>query len=184
VVLFAGGGGGRPGETDAPWASGLDVPTFATMGRLSGRVPTVGIAAGRCFAGNAALLGCCDVIIATQDATIGMGGPAMIEGGGPGVYHPAEVSPVSFLSPNGVVDILVEDEEEATAVAQKYLSYFQGAVADWKASDQRLLRRAIPENRLRVYDIRTVIDLLADEGSVLELRRDFGVGMITAFIRI
>jgi acetyl-CoA carboxylase carboxyltransferase component len=124
------------------------------------------------------------VIIATQNASIGMGGPAMIEGGGLGVYHPAEVGPVSFQSPNGVVDILVDDEEEATAVAQKYLSYFQGAVKDWKAADQRLLRRAIPENRLRVYDIRTVIDLLADEGSVLELRRDFGVGMITAFIRI
>ena len=108
----------------------------------------------------------------------------MIEGGGLGVYHPAEVGPVSFQSPNGVIDILVEDEAEATATAQKYLSYFQGAVADWKAPDQRLLRRAIPENRLRVYDIRTVIDLLADEDSVLEIRRDFGVGMVTAFIRI
>jgi acetyl-CoA carboxylase carboxyltransferase component len=108
----------------------------------------------------------------------------MIEGGGLGVYHPAEVGPVSFQSPNGVIDILVEDEAEATTAAQRYLSYFQGAVKDWKAPDQRLLRRAIPENRLRVYDIRTVIDLLADEGSVLEIRRDFGVGMITAFIRI
>ena len=85
-----------------------------------------------------------------MNASIGMGGPAMIEGGGLGVYHPAEVGPVSFQSPNGVIDILVEDEAEATAAAQKYLSYFQGAVADWKAPDQRLLRRAIPENRLRV----------------------------------
>jgi len=147
-------------------------------------VPLVGIASGRCFAGNALLLGCCDVVIATAGSNIGMGGPAMIEGGGLGVYHPAEVGPVSFQSPNGVIDILVEDEADATSAAQKYLSYFQGAVADWKAPDQRLLRRAIPENRLRVYDIRTVIDLLADEGSVLEIRTDFGVGMITAFIRI
>ncbi len=130
------------------------------------------------------MLGCCDVIIATKNASIGMGGPAMIEGGGLGVYHPAEVGPVSFQSPNGVIDILVEDEAEATSAAQKYLSYFQGAQADWKAPDQRLLRRAIPENRLRVYDVRNVIDLLADEGSVLEIRRDFGAGMITAFIRI
>jgi acetyl-CoA carboxylase carboxyltransferase component len=113
-----------------------------------------------------------------------MGGPAMIEGGGLGVYHPAEVGPVSFQAPNGVIDILVEDEAEATCAAQKYLSYFQGALASWNARDQRLLRRAIPENRLRVYDVRNVIDLLADEGSVLEIRRDFGVGIITAFIRI
>lgn len=184
LVFYAEGGGGRPGDTDRLGMTGLDGPSFVQFAKLSGLVPVVGIVSGYCFAGNAAMLGCCDVIIATQNASIGMGGPAMIEGGGLGVYHPAEVGPVSFQSPNGVVDILVQDEEEATRVAQKYLSYFQGAVAEWKAPDQRLLRQAIPENRLRVYDIRSVIDLIADEDSVLELRRDFGVGMITAFIRI
>ncbi|MCK1513715.1 carbamoyl-phosphate synthase large subunit [Bradyrhizobium sp. 190] len=184
LVFYAEGGGGRPGDTDRLGMTGLDGPSFVQFAKLSGLVPVIGVVSGYCFAGNAAMLGCCDVIIATMNASIGMGGPAMIEGGGLGVYHPAEVGPVSFQSPNGVIDILVEDEAEATAAVQKYLSYFQGAVADWKAPDQRLLRRAIPENRLRVYDIRNVIDLLADEGSVLEIRRDFGVGMITAFIRI
>jgi acetyl/propionyl-CoA carboxylase alpha subunit/acetyl-CoA carboxylase carboxyltransferase component len=184
LVFYAEGGGGRPGDTDRLGMTGLDGPSFVQFAKLSGLVPVIGVVSGYCFAGNAAMLGCCDVIIATKNASIGMGGPAMIEGGGLGVYHPAEVGPVSFQSPNGVIDILVEDEEEATSAAQKYLSYFQGAVADWKAPDQRLLRRAIPENRLRVYDIRTVIDLLADEGSVLEIRREFGVGMITSFIRI
>jgi acetyl/propionyl-CoA carboxylase alpha subunit/acetyl-CoA carboxylase carboxyltransferase component len=184
LVFYAEGGGGRPGDTDRLGMTGLDGPSFVQFARLSGLVPVIGVVSGYCFAGNAAMLGCCDVIIATMNASIGMGGPAMIEGGGLGVYHPAEVGPVSFQSPNGVIDILVEDEAEATAAAQKYLSYFQGAVAEWKAPDQRLLRRAIPENRLRVYDIRNVIDLLADEDSVLEIRRDFGIGMITAFIRI
>ncbi len=184
LVFYAEGGGGRPGDTDRLGMTGLDGPSFVQFAKLSGLVPVIGVVSGYCFAGNAAMLGCCDVIIATKNASIGMGGPAMIEGGGLGVYHPADVGPVSFQSPNGVIDILAEDEAEATSAAQKYLSYFQGAVTDWKAPDQRLLRRAIPENRLRVYDIRTVIDLLADEGSVLEIRRDFGVGMITAFIRI
>ena len=184
VVLYAEGGGGRPGDTDRLGLTGLDGPSFVQMAKLSGLVPTVGVVSGYCFAGNAALLGCCDVIIATKNSSIGMGGPAMIEGGGLGVYHPAEVGPASFQSPNGVIDVLVEDEEEATATARKYLSYFQGAVSDWRAADQRLLRRAIPENRLRVYDIRNVIETLADEGSVLELRRAFGVGMVTALIRI
>ena len=184
LVFYAEGGGGRPGDTDRLGMTGLDGPSFVQFAKLSGLVPVVGVVSGYCFAGNAAMLGCCDVIIATKNASIGMGGPAMIEGGGLGVYHPAEVGPVSFQAPNGVIDILVEDEEEATRVAQQYLSYFQGPVTQWKARDQRLLRRAIPENRLRVYDIRSVIDLLADEGSVLEIRRDFGVGMITAFIRI
>jgi acetyl-CoA carboxylase carboxyltransferase component len=184
VVLYAEGGGGRPGDTDRLGLTGLDGPTFAQFARLSGHVPLVGVVSGYCFAGNAALLGCCDVIIATKNASIGMGGPAMIEGGGLGVYRPEEVGPVSFQAPNGVVDVAVEDEIEATAVAKKYLSYFQGAVKDFTCADQRRLRRAIPENRLRVYDIRHVIEILADEGSMLELRRQFGTGMVTALIRI
>jgi acetyl/propionyl-CoA carboxylase alpha subunit/acetyl-CoA carboxylase carboxyltransferase component len=184
VVLFAEGGGGRPGDTERLGVTGLDVPTFGQFAKLSGLVPLVGVVSGRCFAGNAALLGCCDVIIATRDTTLGMGGPAMIEGGGLGVYKPEEVGPSHVQAPSGVIDVLVEDEVEATDVAKRYLSYFQGPLKEWTAPDQRLLRRAIPENRLRVYDIRVVIDALADHGSVLELRPQFGIGIITAFVRI
>jgi acetyl/propionyl-CoA carboxylase alpha subunit/acetyl-CoA carboxylase carboxyltransferase component len=183
VVLFAEGGGGRPGDTDA-FGIGLDVPTFAEFARLSGLVPVIGIAAGRCFAGNAALLGCCDVIIATTDTSIGMGGPAMIEGGGLGRYAPDDVGPARVQAPNGVIDVLVADEREAAGAARQYLSYFQGAIGAWDCCDQRLLRRAIPENRMRAYDVRTVIRDLADTGSVLELRAAFGAGIITALVRI
>ena len=184
VVLFAEGGGGRPGDTDWLGVAGLDNTTFLNFARLSGLVPLVGIVSGRCFAGNAALLGCCDVIIAAQDATIGMGGPAMIEGGGLGVYAPEEVGPVSMQAPNGVIDVLVADEAEAVRVAKRYLSYFQGSTANWACPDQRLLRQLIPENRLRVYDMHAVIETLADQDSVLALRRQFGPGIITALIRI
>ncbi|HLN08323.1 MAG TPA: carboxyl transferase domain-containing protein [Xanthobacteraceae bacterium] len=184
TFCFAEGGGGRPGETDFMGVAGLDVLTFRLFAQLSALVPLIGIVSGRCFAGNAALLGCCDVIIATANASIGMGGPAMIEGGGLGVFAPDEVGPVSVQSPNGVIDILVADEAEAVAAAKRYFSYFQGAVADWHCADQRRLRDLVPENRLRVYDIRPIITTLADEGSVLELRRDFGIGMVTALIRI
>ncbi|EYT58662.1 carbamoyl-phosphate synthase large subunit [Dietzia sp. UCD-THP] len=184
VILFAEGGGGRPGDTDTTVVSGLDVPTFATMGRLSGQVPTIGIAAGRCFAGNAALLGCCDVVIATRDSTIGMGGPAMIEGGGLGLYSPDEVGPIDVQSGNGVVDVVVADEAEAVAVARRYLGYFQGVQPEWAAADQRTLRHVVPENRVRAYDIHAAIDALADEGSVLELRAGFAPGIVTALVRI
>jgi acetyl/propionyl-CoA carboxylase alpha subunit/acetyl-CoA carboxylase carboxyltransferase component len=184
VVFFTEGGGGRPGDTDGLSAAGLDCWAFQYFGALSGLVPLVGINSGRCFAGNAALLGCCDVVIATRNSTIGMGGPAMIEGGGLGIFRPEEVGPMAVQTANGVVDVAVEDEAEAVEVAKRYLSYFQGAVANWDCADQRLLRQAIPENRLRIYDIRRVIDTLADTGSVLELRRGFAPGMITALARI
>jgi acetyl-CoA carboxylase carboxyltransferase component len=184
VVFFTEGGGGRPGDTDALLVAGLDCTSFAAYARMAGLVPRVGIVSGRCFAGNAAFLGCSDVIIATENATIGMGGPAMIEGGGLGVYSPEEVGPVAMQSPNGVIDVVVADEAEAVRVAKQYLAYFQGPLAAWDCADQRLLRHAIPENRLRTYDIRALIATLADSGSVLELRREFGVGMITALVRI
>ena len=184
VVVFTEGGGGRPGDDYVGPRVAMDTPTFMQFSQLSGLVPLVGINNGRCFAGNTALLACCDVIIATRNSTIGMGGPAMIEGGGLGVYTPEEVGPMSFQVANGVVDILAEDEASAVDVAKRYLSYFQGALDDWDSHDQRRLRHVVPDNRLRLYDMREVIETIADRGSVLELREQFGVGIITAFIRV
>ena len=184
VVIFTEGGGGRPGDTDGSGVAGLDTMAFYLFAKLSGLVPLVGVNSGFCFAGNAALLGCCDVVIATKNSNIGMGGPAMIEGGGLGVVEPTEVGPIDVQGTNGVVDIEVEDEAEAVAAAKRYLSYFQGPVERWECVDQTLLRSAIPENRLKSYNVRDVIPLLADTGSVLELRKGFGHGMVTALIRI
>ena len=183
VVLFAEGGGGRPGDTETTGDSG-GVPTFGHFAELSGLVPMVGITSGRCFAGNASLLGCCDVVIATANANIGMGGPAMVEGGGLGVFAPEEIGPLPVQLANGVVDIGVADEAEAVRVAKKYLSYFQGPLARYEASDQRRMRQIIPENRLRVYDVRAVVETLSDTGWVLELRREFARGMVTSLIRV
>ena len=184
LVLFGEGGGGRPGDDRTGPGVAFDTHTFTTFSKLSGLVPLIAVVNGRTFAGNTALVACCDVIIATEGSTLAMGGPAMIEGGGLGIYTPEEIGPMSFQVPNGVVDILVRDEEEAVEVAKKYLSYFQGAVGQWEANDQRRLRGIVPENRLRLYDMREIIETLADTGSVLEVREKFGVGVITAFIRI
>jgi acetyl-CoA carboxylase carboxyltransferase component len=183
VVLFAEGGGGRPGDVDMPIVAGLDCRAFALFAQLSGLVPLIGIAAGYCFAGNAALLGCCDVVIASEDASIGMGGPAMIEGGGLGVYEPSEVGPIDVQSANGVVDLRVADDAAAVAAAKRYISYFHGAREPGTLPDQQLLRQLIPQERKRVYDVRRIVDGLFDEGSVLELRRGFGTGMVTALAR-
>jgi len=184
LVLFAEGGGGRPGDTDGAGVTGLDTEAFALFARLSGLVPMVGVVGGRCFAGNAALLGCCDVVIATADTNLGMGGPAMIEGGGLGVFPPEAIGPMSVQVPNGVVDVAVADDAEAVAVAKAYLSYFQGPLSTWECADQRALRDCVPEDRRRVYDVHRVIEVLADTGSVLELRPQYGLAMVTALARL
>ena len=184
LILFGEGGGGRPGDDAIGPGVAFDTHTFTQFSKLSGLVPLITVINGRTFAGNTALVACCDVIIATEGTTVAMGGPAMIEGGGLGIYTPEEIGPMSFQVPNGVVDILVKDEKEAVQVAKKYLSYFQGIVKEWEAPDQRPLRHVIPENRLRLYDMRGIINTLADKGSVLEIREKFGIGVITSFIRV
>jgi acetyl-CoA carboxylase carboxyltransferase component len=184
IVFFTEGGGGRPGDTDGIGVSGLDCLAFRWFAELSGTVPLVGISSGYCFAGNAAILGCCDVVIATIDSNIGMGGPAMIEGGGLGVFQPTEIGAIDVQRSNGVIDVVVADEAEAVQVAKHYLSFFQGRTANWTAPDQAALRDVVPVDRLRAYDIRRAIDGLFDVESVFELRREFGVGMVTALARL
>jgi acetyl-CoA carboxylase carboxyltransferase component len=183
VVLFAEGGGGRPNDTDMPQVAGLDTPSFHAFAALHGQ-PRIGIVSGRCFAGNAALLGLCDVVIATEDSTIGMGGPAMIEGGGLGVFKPEEVGPIDMQVKSGVVDVRVADEPAAIAVAKRYLGYFTRDREAWTCADQRALRTILPAERRRAYKIRPVIEALADTGSVLELRGEFGLAAVTALVRI
>ena len=184
IVLFAEGGGGRPGDVDWPKVAGLDCRAFQLFGRLSGLVPLVGIASGYCFAGNATLLGCCDVVIATEGSSIGMGGPAMIEGGGLGVYTPEEVGPIDVQHANGVVDLRVGDEQEAVAAAKRYLAYFNGSSTEFHTPDQSLLRQIVPDRRKRIYDVRQIIRTLSDQDSTLELRAGFGVGVLTALARV
>ncbi len=184
VVFFAEGGGGRPGDTDGLGVSGLDCWAFHDFAKLSGLVPLVGITGGFCFAGNAAILGCCDVVIALEGSNIGMGGPAMIEGGGLGVFSPKEIGPLSVQSANGVVDLIARDDAHAVELAKKYLAFFQGSVESFATPDQEQLRAVIPLNRVKSYDVRSVINLMFDVDSVLELRSGFGLGMVTALARV
>lgn len=184
VILFAEGGGGRPGDVDQQTIAGLHISTFTEFARLNGRVPVVSIVNGYCFAGNAALAGSSDIIIGTKSLSLGMGGPAMIEGGGLGKVHPKEVGPFGVHLENGVIDILTEDEDEAISVCKRYLSYFQGPSPKIETHTQESLRNIIPENRKRVYDMRALINTLCDKDSVLELREHYGKGIISCLVRI
>lgn len=184
VVMFAEGGGGRPGDVDVTIAnSGLDVPTFATWAALSGKVPRIAVAHGYCFAGNAALFGCADITVATRSSWIGMAGPAMIEGGGLGRFAPTEIGPIDVQTENGVVDIVVEDESEAATVCRQLVGYFQGPTDDWSVAEQEPLRDALPSDRRFAYAARPVIERLVDEGTFCELRRGYGGSVITGLAR-
>jgi methylmalonyl-CoA carboxyltransferase 12S subunit len=184
TVLFAEGGGGRPGDTDYPVVSALDTRAFALWARLSGLVPRIAVVAGRCFAGNAVLAGCADLIVATENISLGMGGPAMIAGGGLGEVDPDEVGPLEMQARNGVVDLAVADEREAVAATKRLLAYFQGATPPGEAPDQAPLRELVPERERRAYSVAPLIETLADAGSATFLRERFAPEMVTALARI
>jgi acetyl-CoA carboxylase carboxyltransferase component len=184
VVFFAEGGGGRPGDTDYPVVSALDTRAFALWAKLSGLVPRIAVVAGRCFAGNAVIAGCSDLIVATENASLGMGGPAMIEGGGLGTVDPDAVGPIEMQAPNGVVDLVAADEAEATQTAKRLLAYFQGATPPGDTPDQAALRDLVPERQRRAYAVQPIVETLADAGSVTVLRERFAPEMLTALVRI
>jgi len=184
TVFFAEGGGGRPGDTDYPVVSALDTRAFALWARLSGLVPRIAVVAGRCFAGNAMIAGCADLIVATENVSLGMGGPAMIEGGGLGVVDADQIGPIEMQAGNGVVDLVAADEAEATALTKKLLAYFQGATPSGPEPNQSLLRDAVPERQRRAYAVQPIVETLADEGSVTFLRERFAPEMVTALARI
>ena len=184
TVFFAEGGGGRPGDTDYPVVSALETRAFALWAKLSGLVPRIAVVSGCCFAGNAVIAGCSDLIVATESSSLGMGGPAMIEGGGLGKVDPDDVGPIAMQAPNGVVDVVAADEEEATALARRLIGYFQGATEPGLAADQTRLRELIPERARRAYAVAPIVETLADEGSVTFLRERFAPEMVTALARI
>ncbi len=184
TVFFAEGGGGRPGDTDYPVVSALDTRAFALWAGLSGLVPRIAVVAGRCFAGNAVIAGCADLIVATENISLGMGGPAMIEGGGLGKVDPDEVGPIAMQAANGVVDLVVADEAAAVAATKRLLGYFQGALPTGDAVDQEQLRDAVPERQRRAYAVQPIIETLADADSATFLRERFAPEMVTALIRI
>ncbi|MCA0244036.1 MAG: biotin carboxylase [Proteobacteria bacterium] len=186
VLWFLEGGGGRPGDVDSPIVAGLHCTTFGRLAALSGVVPRLGLVAGRCFAGNAALLGCCDLIIAVQGASIGMGGPAMIEGGGLGKVDADAVGPVPVLAANGVIDLVADSEAEAVRHAKALLALLTAPLlpAGEPGDDPQTLRDALPPSRNALYEPRRILQTVADAGTLIELRRDFGIGVITALARI
>lgn len=183
TVFFASGGGGRPGDTDIPLVSALDVTTFAAWARLSGRVPRVAVVDDNCFAGNAVVAGCADLVVATSRASLGMGGPAMISGGGLGEVAAADVGPLDVMTANGVVDVVAGDDD-AAEVARDLLGYFLGPRDDWSAADQTPLRDAVPEGERRAYDLAPILETVFDDDSVLPLRPGFAPELCTALARL
>lgn len=185
IIMYTEGGGGRPGDTDVTtMTTGLHCQSFLSWAALNGVVPRIAVANGYNFAGNAALYGAADITIATQTSWVGMAGPAMIEGGGLGVYKPTEIGPIEVQASNGVVDIVADDEAQASDYAKRCLGLFQGRLESWQALPQESLRAQMPDNRRLTYAVREIINTVVDESSFIELKQGFGESIVIGFARV
>ena len=182
VICWLDGGGARPHDMRVEGRGSS--ATFVVFARLSGLVPTIGILPGRAFAGHANLAGMCDVLIATRDSSMGMAGPPLVEAALGLKLTPEEIGPAAVHVASGVIDILVDDEAEAVAKARQYFAYFGPAAPAGTAPDAHALRDVVPESARRAYDVRKVINLLADVGSVLELKPSYGRAVVTSLVRL
>jgi len=185
VVLIAEGGGGRAQEMGVVRPAPDD---FRKLARLSGRVPIVAIAPGRAFAGHANLLGMADVIIAVRSAVIGIAGPPLVKAAMGIDQTPEDIGAVEIHERVGTVDVTVDDDVQAIETARHYLDLLMHPdvlVEDVEDPEvPELLRTVVPENPRQAFDVRAVIDLLADPGTVLELRASFAGAAVTTLGRI
>lgn len=182
VVTWLEGGGARPHDFTVSHRG--DTHTFVNAARLSGLVPTIGIVSGRCFAGNANLAGLCDVLIATEQAVMGMAGPALVQQALGFTPTPEEIGPAQVHVEAGAADALVKDDAAAAALARKAIGYFFGPAPPGRAPDAAKLREIVPADPMQGYNVRRVLDHLCDVDSILELRPRFGGAAVTALARI
>lgn len=182
VVMWLDGGGARTQDLLLPARS--KATCFTVFGKLSGLVPTVGVVPGNAFAGHANLAGMCDFLIGLKGSALGMGGPPLVESALGVKLRPTDIGPAEMHEKSGVYDLVVEDDGAAIEAARRYLAYFGPPREPGREHDQAVLRDIIPENPRQAYDVRRVIETLADVDSVMELRPVFGACIVTALARI
>jgi acetyl-CoA carboxylase carboxyltransferase component len=189
-VLFVDGGGSRAQSLEGtgaridrlagryPGGTGF----FEGLAALAGWVPLIAVVSGPSFAGHATLAAFCDVIFTTRGSSIGMGGPPMVEAAFGTKLTPTELAPVEMHEEKGGIDLLLDSEDEAIAAAKRFLSYYYDETAGGAAGGGDDIARLVPESG--PYDVRAVIEAIADEGSFFELRPAFARNVVTALIRI
>jgi acetyl-CoA carboxylase carboxyltransferase component len=184
AVLFVEGGGARAQEIGMTYVRGANI--FVRLGQLSGHVPIVGVVAGPAFAGHANVLSLCDIVIATEAATMGLAGPPVVEGALGRRLTPQEIGPIQLHERTGVIDLLVPDEAAAIEAAKSYLSFFGERQTSGHKEPQgrRAIGDIVPESARRAYDCREVVTAIVDGDSAFELRPKFAKNLVTMFARL
>jgi acetyl-CoA carboxylase carboxyltransferase component len=195
LVLMLDGGGHRIQDGQDARHFARANATFHDFARASGWIPMVALMLGAGFAGPTNYAGLSDLVVMVRgQSTMGIAGPALVKAATGEDIDTMELGGADVqVDRQGIADLGVASEDEAFAVARRFLSYLPGnaRAPQQVVAHPRPIPRIddalldlVPISTRKAYDVRKVLALIADEGSVLELKPTFAGNLVTAFARL
>jgi propionyl-CoA carboxylase beta chain len=192
MLLDGGGHRIQDGQNSRGYARSRE--TFGTFSRIAGWVPIVSAVLGFGFAANTNYSAMADLVVMVKGkSTMGLAGPALVKAGTGEVIDANDLGGTQRqVDRNGLADLGLDSEEEALDTVKEFLSYLptnarstaQLLTPAAPSGDQSRLESIVPANTRKAYDMRRVIDVLSDEGSVFEIKPTFAQNILTALARI
>ncbi len=194
VVMLLDGGGHRiqDGQSSRAYASAVRI--FHDFAEMSGWVPMVSAVLGAGFAANTNYSAMADLVVMVRGkSTMGLAGPALVKAGTGEVATTEALGGAGVqVDRQGLADLGVASEQDAFASIRRFLSYLPSnaglsppIAAEWSPpAGKTSLEAIVPANTRRAYDMRHVIDAIADAGSAFELKPTFAANVLTTFGRM
>ena len=156
--------------------------------------PWISVLLGPCYGSSSWYSAMSDISIMLKGAVMAVSSPKVTRFATGEDISPEELGGWKIHAEvTGLVDAIGDSEEECMDLAKQFLSYLPshsgevspGASID-KATgcDLRNILDDLPEQRNRVYDMKTIAKSIVDGGDLIELKASFARPCITAFARI
>jgi acetyl-CoA carboxylase carboxyltransferase component len=197
VRMLEGGGGSVKGSGRKGGTVGEPVftePRFKIIADAMGQVPIASAALGAVAGFPAGRLVASHFSVMTRyTSQILIGGPALVERALGVKMTKEELGGVAVHSRSGIVDNVAEDEHDAFRQIRRFLSYLPSNV--WQSAPRvdcddpvdRMepeLLDIVPRDSNAPFEMRAIIEMVMDQGSVFEMGRDYGPSQITALARL
>lgn len=197
IRLLEGGGGSVRGSGRTGGTVGEPVhtePRFRIIAEALGQIPVVSAALGAVAGFPAGRLVASHFSVMVRDRSQVMaGGPALVERALGRPVSKEELGGHAVHIRSGVVDNLAEDEDDALEQMRRFLSYLPAHV--WELPPRQgcddpvdrcddALGQMVPRNRRQPFDMRRIMSLVVDSGSMFELARGYGRDQIAALARL
>ncbi len=160
---------------------------------LSGVVPQVSLICGPCAGGAAYSPALTDFIIQTKAAQMFITGPSVIKQVTGEVVTGEQLGgPMAQMAYSGVVHFIAENDEEATYICRRLLSFLPAnnledpprQQYDGPIEPNPAMNTVLPEDTKVPYDMRAIVVPSMDNGDFLEVQASYAPNIVVGFGRI